>query len=420
MTWPRPRWAALCRTALAFVDRSLAANRRPDGLFHTYNLPERTAGDDGIVVAHLQEMLEGQVAVLGSGSLAPAEALDLLQALFASDLYRADQHSFMLYPERTLPGFLERNVVPAAVAEAVPLLHDLLAADDRTLVARDADGVVRFCGAFGNARDLDAALRELAAESRWAAAVARDGAAVLELYEDVFGHRSYTGRSGVMYAYEGLGCIYWHMVAKLLLAVQESVRHAVAGGAADAVTRGLADMYFRVRAGIGYEKPVTEYGAFPVDPYSHTPPGGGAKQPGMTGQVKEEILTRFGELGVRVRDGAVRFSPLLLEERELVAAPDEFRYVDVAGTECVLPLPAGSLAFTLCQVPVVYARAADAGRIRVTFADGTVREVPGDRLEARLAAELFARSGRIAAIRVDAPAAILGQLARRGAGAPPT
>ena len=31
-----------------------------------------------------------------------------------------------------------------------------------------------------------------------------------------------------------------------------------------------------------------EYGAFPDDPYSHTPSFGGARQPGMTGQVKEE------------------------------------------------------------------------------------------------------------------------------------
>ena len=33
-----------------------------------------------------------------------------------------------------------------------------------------------------------------------------------------------------------------------------------------------------------------------MDPYSHTPGGAGAKQPGMTGQVKEEVITRLGEL----------------------------------------------------------------------------------------------------------------------------
>ncbi len=34
----------------------------------------------------------------------------------------------------------------------------------------------------------------------------------------------FTGRSSTMYAYEGIGSIYWHMVAKLLVAIQESVR----------------------------------------------------------------------------------------------------------------------------------------------------------------------------------------------------
>ena len=114
-------------------------------------------------------------------------------------------------------------------------------------------------------------------------------------------------------------------------------------------------MYFRVRAGIGYEKTVAEYGAFPTDPYSHTPGRGGAKQPGMTGQVKEEILTRRGELGIRVENGTVGFRPTLLKaERVHATSPTQFAYFDVAGRSRSLALPPGSLAFTLCQVPVVY------------------------------------------------------------------
>ena len=52
--------------------------------------------------------------------------------------------------------------------------------------------------------------------------------------------------------------------------------------------------------------------------------GQGAKQPGMTGQVKEEILTRFGELGVRVEEGAIVFEPALLRQHgELRYRPAE-------------------------------------------------------------------------------------------------
>ncbi len=45
----------------------------------------------------------------------------------------------------------------------------------------------------------------------------------------------------------------------------------------------------------------------------------------MTGQVKEEILTRFGELGVRVEAGAVRFAPVLLHAREFLDDPGRLR-----------------------------------------------------------------------------------------------
>ncbi len=398
---------ALCRAALAWVDRSLAANRRDDGLYHTYNLLEFTADGAGVEVAHLQEMLEGQVAVLSSGALQPAEGLTILERLFASDLYRPDQRSFLLYPARDRAGFLARNVVPGERVAAIPLLVDLLAAGDRSLLARDADGTCRFQGDLRHAPDLAAVLDGLGRQAARSAAVARDRAAVLALFEDVFAHRSYTGRSGVMYGYEGIGCIYWHMVAKLLLATQELVLRAERAGAPLAVREGLARMYLRIRAGIGYEKTVAEYGAFPTDPYSHTPAAGGAKQPGMTGQVKEEILTRFGEFGVQVEAGALRFAPVLLEAREFLAAPAPFEHFDVAGCARTLDLPADSLAFTLCQVPVVYRRTSGGAGIEVVLADGTTHAQPGNSLDAALSAEVFARNGKIASITVAVPATSL-------------
>ena len=118
-----------------------------------------------------------------------------------------------------------------------------------------------------------------------------------------------------MFAYEGLGCVYWHMVAKLQLAVQERVFEAQDQQAPELAS--LQAYYRKVRDGLGYRKSAADYGAFPADPYSHTPAEGGAQQPGMTGQVKEEILTRWGELGLRMRDGRVHFDPVLLDEAEV-------------------------------------------------------------------------------------------------------
>ena len=115
--------------------------------------------------------------------------------------------------------------------------------------------------------------------------------ATLDLYKRVFRHHEFTGRSSTMYAYEGIGSVYWHMVAKLLLAIQESILEASPG--TDDALHDLIQLYDRVRRGLGFNKTAVEYGAFPTDPYSHTPAHAGAQQPGMTGQVKEELLTRW-------------------------------------------------------------------------------------------------------------------------------
>ena len=90
-----------------------------------------------------------------------------------------------------------------------------------------------------------------------------------------------------MFGFEGLGCIYWHMVSKLLLAVQESFFHAVDDDADKSIQHRLGGLYYRVRHGIGFNKDPAQYGAFPTDPYSHTPKHAGAQQPGMTGQVRK-------------------------------------------------------------------------------------------------------------------------------------
>ena len=80
-----------------------------------------------------------------------------------------------------------------------------------------------------------------------------------------------------------------------------------------AIEDALADLYLRIRAGIGYEKTVSEYGAFPTDPYSHTPQHMGAQQPGMTGQVKEQVLTLPDE--VRILSGHMQATTVGAERK---------------------------------------------------------------------------------------------------------
>ena len=137
---------------------------------------------------------------------------------------------------------------------------------------------------------------------------------LLQTFEEVFNHKAFTGRSGTFYGYEGLGSIYWHMVSKLQLAVLECCFNAINTNESDDIVGRLLEHYYEINEGIGVHKSPKLYGAFPTDPYSHTPEGKGAQQPGMTGQVKEDILSRIGELGVFVDEGQIMFHPCLLRK----------------------------------------------------------------------------------------------------------
>jgi hypothetical protein len=399
-----------------YLEQTLRANRRGDALYHAYNVlalegsraagEHKAAGGDGRdVIRHLDEMLEGQVAILSSGMLSAAEALELLASLRASRLYRADQHSYVLYPDRELPGFLEKNRIPRERMSGSPLLSALAREGDTRLVVLDEHGDAHFQGDLRNAKSVRRTLAELERDERWAEGAAAEGDAVVALFEELFDHASFTGRSGTFFAYEGLGSIYWHMVSKLLLAVQETYQRARAAGETHERLRALAAAYFDVRSGLGTHKTPAEFGAFPADPYSHTPAHAGAQQPGMTGQVKEDVLARWGELGVEVRGGRLGFAPSLLRPAEFLEAAEE-PVVRAVGGPVALPLERGSLAFTFCQVPVVYRLVETDARTEVVHRDGTTAVFVGA-LDLETSREVFERKGALERIVVDVPASQL-------------
>jgi len=394
VTVPAAQVRAFCAIALEHIDHAIRRNLRPDGLYHAYNLMQATP--EGIEIRHLYEMLEGQVAVLSSGALSGEEAVSVLDALRASPLYRADQASYILYPDHPLPHFLEKNTFTADDVAGSELLGALHRDGDRSILDQDVHGRFHFNAALRNAGCLRTALAALEQGPRQAL-VAAETSRILELYERVFDHQSFTGRSGTFYKYEGLGCIYWHMVSKLLLAVDEVRQAALAGD--PAVRRSLDRHYHDIRAGLGVHKSPALHGAIPTDPYSHTPVFAGAQQPGMTGQVKEDLLTRFTELGVQVRCGRIRFQPALVEAGEFLEERAAWTCLDLAGAAMVLDLEPGTLGFTLCQVPIVVHRAGPP-RLVVTGPDGATRTSEGLVLDAATSAGIFGRTGEVR--RLDA------------------
>lgn len=384
--------------ACEVIDTSIRTNRRADGLYHSYNLI-RLDQSRGISVRRLYEMLEGQVAVLSSGLLSAEESLIVLTALKRSSMYRRDQHSYLLYPNRQLPRFTERNNISVKELRRSALLRKLVADGNSELVERDIAGKVHFNAEITNARDVRRILERLAT-TEFAALAKRDAARVLAIFERLFDHESFTGRSGTFFGYEGLGCIYWHMVSKLLLAAQETYFHAVESNAPKPLLKKLAACYHDIRAGIGDRKSPASYGGFPADPYSHTPGHTGARQPGLTGQVKEDVLCRFGELGITVKDGNIRFNPRLLQREEFVIRRLAFNYYDMAGGRQCLTLKPGELAFTYCQVPIIY-RLGRANGLIVIRVDGTKQQSELLTLDNTASCAILERNGQIARVEVE-------------------
>jgi hypothetical protein len=386
---------AFISIALEYLEHTIDENKRPDGLYHAYNLIN--IDSEKISISHLSEMLEGQVGILSSKYLSTKESLQVLDSLKDSKLFRDNQYSYLLYPNKELPGFLEKNVIPQNLVESSKLFQALVQDGNTQIIKRDCRGLFHFNGNFNNANSLKKELRDLS--TIYSELIKEEEDLVLNIFEEVFDHKSFTGRSGTFYGYEGLGSIYWHMVSKLLLAVFEVTRDSIKDGSSQDTIGRLFDHYFEINEGIGVNKSPNLYGAFPTDPYSHTPFGKGVQQPGMTGQVKEDILSRFGEMGVLVKDGKIKFHPTIMRKEEFLQESRIFKYVDLEQNIISLDLEKDMLGLTICQVPVIY-HSSDNEAIEVLFANGTSQNIVGHEVDESISQSIFNRDKKIIKLNV--------------------
>jgi hypothetical protein len=385
------------KTASTYLEHSIKLNKRSDGMYHAYNLMS-IVNESEAEISNLPEMLEGQVAVLSSGLLDTQESLSVLDSLKESCLFREDQYSYILYPNKDLPRFVNKNIIPKEKVESSALLQNLLADGNNQLINQDISGIYHFNGNFNNVNSLKDALANL--PSHYDKLVDDEKLYIEDIFEDVFEHKSFTGRSGTFFGYEGLGSIYWHMVSKLLLVVYEITKRAIDNQDRPELIGRLFEHYFEINAGVGAHKSPKLYGAFPTDPYSHTPAGKGAQQPGMTGQVKEDILSRFGELGIRVNDGKLGFDTKILREDEFLVKSQKYNFVNVINEPSTIDLESDSLAFTYCQVPIVYKKS-NKSLIEVVLNSGETKFFSGKFLDQKTTQMLFQRGNFINKIIVS-------------------
>ena len=148
--------------------------------------------DSEISVSYLPEMLEGQVAVLSSGYISGEASLELLDALRNSSLFRPDQYSYILYPNKELSRFVDKNNIPSDAVDKSKLLQQLLKDGNTQIIQKDTLGNYHFNGNFNNAASLKEALAILP-EEKYVSLVNKDRSLLLEVFEDMFDHKSFTG-----------------------------------------------------------------------------------------------------------------------------------------------------------------------------------------------------------------------------------
>ena len=382
--------------ALDYLNHSIQKNKRKDNLYHSYNLI--TIKNKQVSINYLNEMLEGQVAVLTSGYLSANESLTLLNSLEKSSLYRKDIESYILYPNKDLLSFIDKNKISQTDINSSKLLQKLLKDGNKQIVVSDNLGTVYFNAIFNNVSYLKNELSKL--PKSYNILIEEEQNLLFDIYENVFNHKYFTGRSGSFFGYEGLGSIYWHMVSKLALSAQEVCLNSLETSEDESINKQLFNHYTKIKDGLGIHKSPKVYGAFTTDPYSHTPAGRGAQQPGMTGQVKEDILNRFFELGVFVNKGIIEFKPNLLRVEEFVTGRITFKYFDVNSNPQELILEPNSLAFTYCQVPIIY-QLSSIEKISISFINSSEITLNELKLSDDISKKIFERTGEISKIVVN-------------------
>ncbi len=106
-------------------------------------------------------------------------------------------------------------------------------------------------------------------------------------------------------------------------------------------------------------------------------------------------------LGVR-EHGRLAFNVPLFDPRELLTAPSAFSYLDVKGHQQQIELGAGSLAYLICQTPVVL-EAANETCITMHFANGTHEHVNGTVLDEINSKHIFQRDSVVHHLTVSFP-----------------
>ena len=107
----------------------------------------------------------------------------------------------------------------------------------------------------------------------------------------------------------------------------------------------------------------------------------------------------MAELGVKTQAGKLVFKPYLLHKDEFLQTTLQAHFVLVDGSSKSVQLEKNMLAFTVCQVPVVYT-ISNSNYIEVGYANGTYEVVESLELSKEISKQIFQRTNTVAHIKV--------------------
>jgi hypothetical protein len=83
-----------------------------------------------------------------------------------------------------------------------------------------------------------------------------------------------------------------------------------------------------------------------------------------------------------------------LDKQELLTAPTSYKYWNVDGQEKQMELAVDSVAYSICQVPVIL-KASDEECIQVYFSDGSVKKIDGYMIDLANSRHILQRDGAV-------------------------
>jgi hypothetical protein len=101
-----------------------------------------------------------------------------------------------------------------------------------------------------------------------------------------------------------------------------------------------------------------------------------------------------------VNKGELSFNPVLLRKEEFSAQEQWIEYQNIQGGVEKIKLLKGQLAFTFCQIPVVYTLS-EIESIIVYYTNGGKEEIAGKILNKEISSLIFQRTGVIEKIEVS-------------------